>query len=414
MLYWNLVDCLSVAPDADMSFDKIKANALVAAVEEDDLQLVTEFLSENMRSTISTQYFGDVLATAASSGSLSLVLILLDNWDWHDTKRLPGVRYAHAVQAAAMTGNEDNVRTLMERARPLANSLYNNAIIQATRSCNASMLILLLTYRHHNLDLDMEKAFWVSLFRSAVAWNNIEVLQHLISKHVSRIDEASIELIIEDGYRKSSPHSVQMLLSVLKNFLAPETVSCAGGLFWAARSGTWEQVADILAHFQYERHQVIRALVGAVSGQRTSTIYHLLSIAGVRHMTQDLPTRLTDALQLMLPESLSVLKDRYPKTIESLVERICEASHSGDLIEVVEVVRVATTQHPTEDLGRLSQACFYAAKNNHIDVVMYLCENFRPRLATSSLGSTATAQIFIDYGWDINHYDTGSKYSRLG
>ena len=66
VVYWNLADCLSVAPDAHISPKEIKANALVAAVEQDDLQLVTEFLSENMRSTISTQYFGDVLATAAS------------------------------------------------------------------------------------------------------------------------------------------------------------------------------------------------------------------------------------------------------------------------------------------------------------------------------------------------------------
>jgi hypothetical protein len=101
MIYWNLIDCLTTSPEAQISSREIQENALVAAAETNQHQLVEKLLSNNINGTCNTRYFGEVFAAAASSGSLSVVLILLENWDWNDRTHILSARYVHAVQAAA-------------------------------------------------------------------------------------------------------------------------------------------------------------------------------------------------------------------------------------------------------------------------------------------------------------------------
>lgn len=75
MIHWNFVDSLSTAQDTIISAYGIEENVLVAAAQANSLQLAEELLSENLSVASNTPYFGEAFATAASSGSLSMILI---------------------------------------------------------------------------------------------------------------------------------------------------------------------------------------------------------------------------------------------------------------------------------------------------------------------------------------------------
>jgi hypothetical protein len=413
MMYWNLIDCLSTSRKVQISFHEIQENALVAAAETGQSQLVKRLLSDNLNSLCNTHYFGEVLAAAASSGSLSVVLSLLENWNWDNGTHILSTRYAHAVQAAAISGHTDVVLTLVDRGRPLPKSLFDDAIIQTVKDGPASMVKLLLELRQEHSDRSREGEFWISMIRTSVEWSSLEVLQYLVGKDSAILEEATIGLAIEDVCRKGHDEGLEILLPALQSSSVHEAEHFTGGLFWAAWSGMLEHLASLLAIFQHDQHQILRALAGAISGKRRTIIAYLLQSVGVDLTDRDLPTRFTDAVHRILPETLSGSIDECPRSIASLAQSLLEASKSGDLSRVIEVFHAAKLQHPNNTLRSFSSAFSAAAKNNHPDILLYLCENRTPHLATPCATSTPIVQVFQDFGWDINQADVGSKCSRL-
>jgi len=414
MIYWHLVDCLSTAHDTHISTREIRENALVAAVEANRLQLVKELLAENVSVASNTPYFGEVFAAAASSGSLSMISILLQYWSWNDREYLSDTRYIHAVQAAAVAGHKDIVLALLDRGIPFTKSSYDDAIIRTAKTSKASLAELLLSRRQQHLDSNTERAFWATLIRSTVEWNNQELLRHILPEGLSKTGESSIGLAVEDGCRKGHYETVHMLLSALPNYRARETALYTGGLFWVARSGTLESLGRFMEPFQQETRHITRALAGAISGKKRLTITYLLRRAGVDIKNQDPPTRFTDAVRLILPEAFSTVIEGGSRPLVELAENLRKASSSDDLSEVIKIFQTAKTQHPNSNLLVFVAAFSVAAENNHSDILLYLCENRTPEFYTDCASSTAILQIFMDYGWDINQADTGIKYGRLG
>jgi hypothetical protein len=414
MIYWNLIDCLTTSPQAQISSREIQENALVAAAETNQHQLVEKLLSNNINGTCNTRYFGEVFAAAASSGSLSVVLILLENWDWNDRTHILSARYVHAVQAAAVGGHDDIVLRLVNCSRFLPKSLYDNAIVQTVKAGPASMVKLLLGLRQEHSDGSKERAFWISMIRASVGWNSLEVLQYLVRKDAAMLGQGMVGLAIEDACRKGHDKGLQILLSALQSFSIGKAEHYTGGLFWAAWSGTLEHVVSLVTIFQQDQRQILRALAGAISGKRRAIIAYLLRSVGVDLTDQDLPTRFTDAVHLILPEALSRGTNEDPRSITSLAQSSLEASKSGNLGGVIEAIQAAQYQHPNNNLRLISGAFSAAAENNHPDILLYLCENRTPHLVTSCATSTAVVRIFEDFGWDVNQADVGSTYSRLG
>lgn len=414
MIYWNLVDCLNTKPEGQISFQEVQENALVAAADTNHLQLVKELLSTTLHSTCATRYFGEVLASAASSGSLSLVSVLLENWDWDDRSYMSSTRYVHAVQAAALRGREDIVLMLVERGHPLAKSLYDDAIIQVAKAGQTSMVELLLNLRQQHSDSDREKAFWITLMRTSVEWDSLGVLQHIVEKDTWILGDTTIGLAIEDAYRDGHQEGLQILLSALQNMSGPAAEHYTGGLFWAAWSGRLENLISLMTILQQEERQISQALAGAISGKRPSIVAYLLHRAGVDLNHHEIPLRFTDAIHLVLPENSSRPTDGRIESMTYLTQKIMEASRCGNLAGVIDAFQTAKAQHPNDNLTSFSGAFSAAAQNNHPDILLYLCENCTPHLVTSCATSTSVVQIFKDFGWEVNQVDTDSTYPRLG
>jgi hypothetical protein len=320
----------------------------------------------------------------------------------------------HAVCAAAEAGHEDLVLLLLNRGPPLTEPLYDDAIVRTAKTSKASMVELLLSRRRQHADPKIERAFWETLIRSTVEWNNQEVLLHLMPESLSKLRDSSIGLAVEDGCRRGHYESVQILLSALPNLRARATALYTGGLFWIARSGTPESLEEFMKPFQQEMRHITRALAGAISGKRGPTITNLLRCAGVDITNQDPPSRFTDAVRLMLPEAFSIVTEERSRPLEELAENLRKASSSDDLVEVIRIFQIAKAQHPNDNLLVLSVAFSVAAENNHSDILLYLCENLNPHLPTNCASSTAVLQIFMDFGWDFNQGDPSSKFGRLG
>jgi hypothetical protein len=414
MIYWHLIDSLSTPPEGHISFQEIQENALVAAAKADQPELVKKLLSKHVNAACNTRYFGEMFAAAAASGSLSLVLMILEDWDWNDRTNIRSTRYVHAVQAAAVSGHKNIVITLVNRGRPLPNSLYDDAIAQTVKAGRVSMVELLLNLRQEHSNSGRERVFWATLIRTAVEWNKLEVLQYLVQNNASMLGQATFGLAIEDACRKQHYEGLQILLPALQDFPDREAKHYTGGLFWTAWSGSLEHLTSLVTILEHEKRQILRALAGAISGKRRSIVAYLLRSAGVDLTDQDLPTRFTDAVRLILPETFSSRKPECARSIASLAQSLFESSKSGNLAGVIEAFQAAKVQHPNDDLRSFSCAFCEAAKNNHPDILLYLCENRAPHLITAFATSTAIVRIFEDFGWDVNQPDVDPRCPRLG
>lgn len=157
---------------------------------------------------LNTRYFGEAFAAAASSGSLRIVSILLRDWTWDDHRHLTNARCMYAVCAAAEAGYEDLMLLLLDRGPPLLGPLYDDAILRTAKTSKASIVESLLSRRRQHLDFKIERAFWETLIRSTVEWNNRELLLHLLLESLSKLGDSSIGRAVEDGCRRGYYESV--------------------------------------------------------------------------------------------------------------------------------------------------------------------------------------------------------------
>ena len=386
----------------------------MAAIEAQQVQVVEELLAENVDPASNTRCFGEIFAAAASSGFLDMVMTVLKHWNWNADKPLLRVRYIPSVEAAAIAGHQDIVIKLLDFGRSLPKPLYDATIFRVVDADHIAVLHLLLSHRQQHFNLDAEKAFWATLIRSSIQYSNRELLQHIMSKNLSIIEEATIAQAVEDGCRMSHDDIVRTLLSRLARLPDRDPALYADALFWAAESGRSEILADVLNLFQQGQRQIIRALAGAVSGNGFSSITYLLESVGVVTIDQVAPKRFTDAVRMIIPEAFARALGGCAEPLSRLVENALQASRSGGLGKVIGSFELAKAQYSGYNLRGFSGAFSEAAKSGHSDILLYLCENREPHLVFPCVTCPAIAHIFMNFGWDVNQPDVGSKCGRLG
>jgi hypothetical protein len=82
MMYWRLLDCLTTETRRHVRDKELRENALLAAVGAGETCMVQELLTKGVNPASSSPFFGEPLAAAASSGSLAMVQLLLDQTCW--------------------------------------------------------------------------------------------------------------------------------------------------------------------------------------------------------------------------------------------------------------------------------------------------------------------------------------------
>ncbi|KAF9701085.1 hypothetical protein EKO04_000138 [Ascochyta lentis] len=412
MMYWRLLDCLS-AKSQSLSLATIKDNALVAAVGANKDVEVRKLLEDNANAASNTPFFGEPLATAASSGSLPMVDLLLTYWDWETFEHLAGLRLMNAIEVAASTGHNCVLVKLLNYKDRIARSTYDDAVIRMTRSSHAASVELLLDCRRADLTLAAKKEFWFRLLRTAAECNQQALLQAILPNAQSDIGEASLVTAMDDACLENHGQTFKIIMSHLS---ITDPTPYADSLFWAARYNDIDVMKRILSFLQHDKRALLLALAGAASARASEAVLFLLGVAGISLIIEDVPKRFTDIARLLLPNAFNYVATQpaEPPSLSTYVEKLRAATKAGSLSDVITVSQSMKAHHPTDSLVRISSAFSDAAKAKRLDVLVFLCENWTPHLVTSCVKSPAVAQIFMNFGWDIRETDQGSRYPRLG
>jgi hypothetical protein len=413
-MYWRLLDCLTTEPQKYIRTEEIRVNALIAAIGVNEIFMVQKLLEEGVNAASSSPFFGEALAAAASSGSLKIVQLLLNHWDWETHRHFVGSRLMNAVEAAAVADHEDVLVKLLDHRDRIARSMYDGAIYRMIRNNQMISVDRLLVLRQEDPDPAANAEFWLHLVRMAAEYNRSTFLQHILTKgsHPS-VGEASLVIAMKDACLKNHGAVVQTILPYLSN---SNPIHYADSLFWAARFGNMGTLRSLLTFLQNDQCALLLALAGAVSGKVSSVISHLLDLAGVRITDSDAPTRFTDIVRLITPGIFShdTNQSDEPFLVSVQVDDLRAAARIGKLVDVISILNAIRAHYPDRSLVAVSGAFSDAAKNNRLDVLLFLCENWIPYLANGCVKAPAVAQLFMDFGWDFNQADQGSKYPRSG
>lgn len=412
LMYWRLLDCLTTERSSYLPPEELRDNALIAAVGAGETAAVQKLLEEGANPASNTPLFGEPLATAASSESPAMVCLLLEHWNWEDHAQLSGLRLAHAIEAAAAAGHECVLAKLLEYRDRIDRSLYDDTIVRTVKSSQTASVEPLLLVRHVDPSPAARAEFWLRLARTAAEYNRRNLLQRLLTEHLPDVGEASLVAAMKDACLAN--HG-QILQTILPHLSVVDPARHADSLFWAARFGNVEALQHLLTSLQNGRRALLLAFAGAVSGQASEAIVHLFEVAGVRPVSKDAATRFTDVARLILPDTASeaLAEPLEPLSASVQAQKLREAAATGRLADVINISNTMQAHHLNITSG-IAGAFSEAAKNSHLDVLLFLCENWKLHLVTSCAKSPAVAQIFFDFGWDISQTDEGSKYPRLG
>ncbi|KAF1841349.1 ankyrin [Cucurbitaria berberidis CBS 394.84] len=413
MMYWKLLDCLTAEKQKCLPLASIKDNALVAAIGADEDVEVRKLLEDRVNAASSTPLFGEALATATSSGSLTMVHLLLHYWDWETHEHLAGLRLMNAVEAAASAGHDRVLTEILNHKNRIARSTYDDAVIRMVRSNQAASVGLLLNSRRADLTPAAKEEFWLRFMRTAAECGQWALLQTYLPKIQLDIEEALLVRAMNDACLENHEQAFHTIMSHLPVY---DSTRYADSLFWAAGFGNTEVMNSLLTSLQYDQRALLLALAGAVSTKAYEAVVYLLKVAGVSLINEDVPTRFTDIARLLLPKAFThvVAQSAKPLSVSTQVENLRAATRAGRLADVITILQHIKVHHPNDSLVGVSAAFSDAAKANHLDVLLFLCENWTPHLVTSCVKSPAVAQIFINFGWDVCQTDQGSKYPRLG
>ncbi|KAJ8109994.1 hypothetical protein OPT61_g7046 [Boeremia exigua] len=407
LMYWKLLDCLTERQTGP-TLEQVRDNALVAAVGVEDLAIVRMLLEQGANPASNTPLFGEPLATAASTGSLAVVHLLLDYWDWEQYPELVGLRLMNAIEVAS----GGVLAKLLDHRDRVARSTFDDAVIRLAKSGQTVAVDRLLAFRQADPSPEAKAAFWLRLVRTAAEYNQQALLRAVLARHLPDIGEASLVAATQEVCLAN--HS-QMVHIILAHLSVSDPKRIADSLFWAAWHGNIDVLEPLLAFLQNDQRALLLACAGAVSGKASEAVQHLLRVAGVSSSSEDIPTRFTDIANSILSDTISCLmaETTEPLPVSVHIKNLRVAAKAGGLVDVIRISNSIKAHYPNTTSG-ISGAFSDAAKNNHPDVLLFLCENWRPHLVTSCVKSPAVAQIFIDFGWDVHGADQGSKYPRLG
>jgi hypothetical protein len=402
-MYWRLVECITTEKSQAIREEEVMVNALIAAIAANEMEAVEDLLSQGISPASISPFFGEALSTAVSSGSMALVQMLLDHWDWERFNHLGGVRIMHAIEAAAAAGRDDMMTKLLEHQRHIAPATYDEAIVGMVRKND---------WKHATLLLDRKQGerfrLWCNLVRSIAAYDRQDFLQHTIAKILPNIDEDVLGQAVMDACLNNHSKMVHALLSY---FTTCTPMHHTDSLFWAGRCGSVEALSHVLDFLKRDQSAILvgdrafprsifLALAGAVSGKKPSMVQHLLSLMGITILGQDLPLRFTDIVRLITPDAFIIpgysSADMTPESTQ--FSELLSACTGGRLVDVVKLFNTMRAQHPDTDEGDYSYVLNWAIVHNHLDVVVFLTENLTSHTDDRLIKSTAMIEVFDDMG----------------
>ena len=403
-MYWRLIECITTKKSEPIQDKAVMENALIAAIEANEMPLVEQLLNNGVSAASNTPFFGEALATAVSSGSLALVQLLLDRWDWESYKQLNGFRIMHAIEAAAATGREDMVTKLLDYKDLITPSTYDDAIMDMVRKndwVNANRLLdLRQTGRSPP---SATRKLWSGLIRSVAIYDRQDFLQHTVARILPNVQEADLGLAIKEASLKNHSKMIRILLSY---FTTCNLTHHVHGLFYAARCDSMEALLLLLEFLKKDQDAIYVALAGAVSGKKTRIIQHLLGLIGVSIPDESLPTQFTDIIRSIIPDAFipseppSSVEDSAPLQLENLYS----ACNEGKFADVIKIFGTIKSQHPGIDELIFSDALDIAINTSRPHVVSFLAENLTYYTINDHPESPATSQILLDAGKDGADY----------
>jgi hypothetical protein len=136
-----------------------------------------------------------------------------------------------------------------------------------------------------------------------------------------------------------------------------------------------------------------------VSRKALEAILYLLRVAGVSLISKDVAMRFTNIARLMLLDMTSYIIAEPTKLLLALayLQNLRTAARTGKLADVVNISNAMQAYYLDATSG-VSSAFSDVAKNNYLNVLLFLCKNWTPYLVTSCAKLLAVAQIFIDFG----------------
>jgi hypothetical protein len=399
MMYWRLLDCLTTETRRHVRDKDLRENALLAAVGAGEICMVQELLTKGVNHASSSPFFGEPLAAAASSGSLAMVQLLLDHWDWETFKPLVALRLMNALELAV--DHEDVLVELLNYKDRIDKSTYDEAIIRMIRTNQVSTINRLLGLRQEQSDPAAETDFWLRYVQAATAYNRPALLQRVLERgSPATIKEASLVATMKYACMENNSETFQTILSHVSD---SDPTHHADSLFWAARSGNMEILESLLILVQNDQRAILLALAGAVSGKASEVISHLLKVSGISTINRSVPMRFTDMVSLVFPDSfLSPERSVEPPSPRALRERMLTASAAGKLTDVIELYNLINAHYSDRRDNGIPGGIRQAAENNNLDILLFLCENWKRWLVRYCVKSPAVAQLFIDFGWDVN------------
>lgn len=277
--------------------------------------------------------------------------------------------------------------------------------------CNQTAFVeRLLDLRQEDSTPKAKAEFWLRVVRMAAEYGRKTLLQRILAEHLPDIGESSLMKAMRDACLENHGHMLQIITPRLS--VSDQTRHYHhDSVFWTAWHGNVEALQHLLTFLQSDRNSLLVAFAGAVSGKALGAIEHLSKVAGISPISQHVATRFTDIARLMLSDM--IVEPTGPLSQSDLIQELCVAAGMGELADVINISDTMQAQFPNEPF-LASSAFSNAAGHKRLDVLLFLCENWAPHLLTSYAKSPAVAQIYMDFGWEINQTDKVSVSPRLG
>ncbi|USP81029.1 ankyrin [Curvularia clavata] len=139
-------------------------------------------------------------------------------------------------------------------------------------------------------------------------------------------------------------------------------------------------------------------------------IEHLFKVTGISPIGEHVATHFTDIARVMYSDMIT--EPAEPLSAFDLQYKVVHmAIRGGRFADVVNIFDTLKAHHSEHTFGN-SNLFSDAAKIRYLDVLLFLCENWTPSLVASWVRSPVVAQIYINFGWDINHPPRFEKVVR--
>ncbi|GAB7366157.1 hypothetical protein MBLNU230_g7719t1 [Neophaeotheca triangularis] len=446
---YEIIDGLSWSSTATDSHFTVLENTLAVALYLDRPSHVETLIKLGAKAQVRTMSFGDPLTHAACHGQLPTYLLILGvsmATDNETIRRLVSSRHVLALRQAAVFGRADlfcrDLYTSMEHMYAYYGviGVYEPIIKAATLASRVEVVFAVFRMLDgQNADIlnVFGEEFWVETLRLASSNNLGSVVGFILSRTSILSRHGSLNFPTEDASR--SGH-LSVLALLIANHSEDNLTSWGGIVYWLARGAHYDALSSLLADPKGARPSLVRDALSGASSHGARGMIAILRIVG-----EDLGKDFSGLGSEIFSEVIdSITCASCDDVQESGVTTTASAGtpaqpYEGDIFqdltppEDIElagacargnfpVVRRIVAKHADQrpPLHSVSTSCFMECiKHNRPGILQYLCEKVPEsarylRIDMRGVLSTATLQVLLDHGWDINQPLSRTKPPVLG